>query len=360
MARKRIVFHVPFKLGYALSGGGIRPGKLIQAFKDIGYAVDVISGDKASRMRAMDDIRYRLERGEEYAFCYAESSVLPTMLTEKGNKPFFPFVDFEFFRMLKGRGIKIGLFYRDIYWKFKYFNKEKPWHWRAWRKLFYHLDLHYYKELLDVFFLPSMELAYLLPESLKEIAVALPPAHDMVEEVSRVAPRTPAEIKIFYVGGVSSPVYDISPLMELGRKYAVTVSTRAEEWPQWEAYYGSLADNVTISHLSGDTLKQAYDAHNVSAIVRTNHEYLNFAMPNKMFEALGRNIPLLVTSGTIVGDFVRDHDIGWNVANDFSDLDPERICTEYHEKVANMIRVKPQYHWVQRARTVEGLLAKSV
>ncbi len=355
-AKKRVAFHVPFRLGYAISGGGIRPGKMITAFEALGYAVDVVSGDKASRIQAMARIAARLEQGEQYAFCYAESSVLPTILTEKGNRPFYPFVDFDFFRLLKRHGVKVGLFYRDIYWKFKYFLRDSSWFELCRRKFFYHLDLHYYAQFLDVFFLPSMKLAYLLPNRLKQIAVDLPAAHDMTECVGRPLPTRPEDLKFLYVGGVSNPVYDITPLMKLGEKYSVTVCTREGEWTEYKKYYGDLVRGVTICHLHGDALKEAYAAHNVAAIVRTNHEYLSFAMPNKMYEAVGQNMPLLVTGETSVGDFVAGNDLGWVLNSDFSNFDPQRMVAEYEDKVARMEAIKADHHWSMRARKVESLL----
>lgn len=354
---KRIVFHVPFRLGYAISGGGIRPGKMIAAFEELGYAVDVISGNKEQRMVAMAEITKRLERGEEYAFCYAESSVLPTILTEKDNKPFYPFVDFDFFRMLKGRGLKFGLFYRDVFWKFKHFMQDLSWATRWWRRGFYHLDFHYYDELLDVLFLPSTELCYLLPKKLHGRAIDLPPGHDMTTDVERVHPTKPEELRLFYVGGVSPPVYDLSPILNLGKHCQVTVCTRKEEWPKYRDGYGSLVDNVSVVHVHGEELKKAYEDHNVATVALKNFEYLNFAMPNKLFEAVGQNIPQLATSGTMMADFITDNDLGWAIKDDLSDLDLNRIVAEYGAKEASAKRLKASCHWTQRAQKAVDLLS---
>lgn len=354
--KKRIVFHVPFKLGYAISGGGIRPGKMILAFKSLGYDVDVVSGSKEQRKASIEEIKNRLTRGEKYAFCYAESSVLPTMLTEKGNKPFYPFVDFDFFAILKQNGVKCGLFYRDIYWKFVYYMQDKPLYTRLWRKLFYHLDLHYYSKLMDTFFLPSMKLAYLLPKSLQNIASDLPAAHDMVTDVVRPIPKKVEELRFIYVGGVSCPVYDISPLIKIGEKYRVTICTREDEWQDWQGFYGPLPERVSVRHLHGETLKQAFLEHNISAIVRNDHPYLSFAMPNKMYEAVGQNIPLLVSGRNGVSDFVASNNIGWVLNNDFNNFDPHVILGEYAEKVLKMKAIKSKHHWKVRASKVESML----
>lgn len=355
--QQRVVFHVPFRLGYAISGGGIRPGKMIAAFEQLGYAVDVISGNKAQRMEAMAQITERIKRGADYAFCYAESSVLPTMLTEKDNKPFYPFVDFDFFAMLKAHGIKCGLFYRDIFWKFKYFTKKLSTASKLWRRCFYHLDFHYYDKVLDVLFLPSTKLCYLLPKKLHARATDLPPGHDMTATVERVHPASPEDLRILYVGGVSQPVYDLTPILIMGKQCRVTICTRKEEWPKWRDVYGSLADNVTVVHLFGEELKRAYSEHNMATVALKNFEYLNFAMPNKMFEAIGHNIPLLATTGTMMGDFIADNSLGWTMNSDLSDFNPAKMVREYGEVVGNMVRLKPAHQWTVRAEKVVRMLS---
>ncbi len=356
MGRPRIVFHVPFKLGYAISGGGIRPGKLIQAFQDLGYDVDVVAGPKAEREKAMQDVAGRLRRGERYDFCYAESSVLPTMLTEKGQKPFYPFIDFDFFRMMKDRGVPLGLFYRDIYWRFPFHMRSMPLFARVRKKFFHNLDFWYYARLLDRLFLPSMKLAYLLPARLRRICLECPPGHDVEGPVARPAPSRPEDLSILYVGGISTPVYDISPLMRLGARFPVTICCREEEWRQYAPYYAALAGNVRVVHQSGDDLRRAYAGHALSAILRVGHEYLSFAAPLKLYEAVGQNIPLLVSRGTGAAEFVESNGIGWSVDNAFTDLDAWTYVREYPQKVARLLAMKDAHHWRERARLIRGTL----
>lgn len=352
----RIVFHVPFKLGYALSGGGIRPGKLIAAFENLGYTVDVVSGDREKRVRAMREITERIASGEGYAFCYAETSVLPTMLTEKNQKPFYPFVDFIFFRELKKQGIPMGLFYRDIYWKFSYYKNQHPFLEQLRRKFFYHLDLWYYKRLLNSLFLPSSGLAQYLPASLERIAVECPPGHDVESEVKRPMPVSDEELDILYVGGISPPVYDITPLMRLGSRLPVTVCCREEEWRTYRPYYEAVAGNVVVRHLGGTELAELYAQKKLAAILRTDHEYLSFASPLKLYEAVGQNIPLLVSRGTKAADFVEENGIGWVVDNDFQELDTGLIVKEYPEKVDRLLAVKDRHHWRARAELIRSTL----
>ncbi|MBI9079215.1 MAG: hypothetical protein JEY79_05685 [Pseudodesulfovibrio sp.] len=358
MITKRIIFHVPFKLGYAISGGGIRPGKLIQAFHDLGYIVDVVSGTKAQRIESMNAIMENMRNGINYDFCYAETSVLPTMLTEKGNKAFYPFVDFDFFRFVKDRGTPLGLFYRDIYWRFKYYQKDHPFLERMRRIFFYHLDLWYYGRMLDTLFLPSQELAEYLPASLREIALECPPGHDIKCVVDRPLPQSAKDLSILYVGGVSTPVYDISPLMKLGKTIPVTVCCRKEEWNTYQPHYEPWTKNVNIRHIHGNELSDLYGQVSLSSIVRVDHDYLSFASPLKLYEAVGQNIPLLVSRGTRAARFVEDNNIGWTVENDFSDLNLDRLIHEYPEKVENLKTIKDAHSWTARATLIRDNLLK--
>ena len=94
----------------------MHPYKMIKAFEAID--VDLIVGYGAERRKAINRIKRNVKHGKHYDFIYSESSTMPTLLTEKHHFPTYPFLDFGFFRWAKGNSIPIGLFYRDIYWKF--------------------------------------------------------------------------------------------------------------------------------------------------------------------------------------------------------------------------------------------------
>ena len=91
---------------------------MLNAFKSIGYNVDIVMGYGKERKYSIGQIKRKIKDGVKYDFMYSESSTEPTILTEKNHIPMFPFLDFGFFSFCKRHGIKIGLFYRDVYWKF--------------------------------------------------------------------------------------------------------------------------------------------------------------------------------------------------------------------------------------------------
>ena len=83
----------------------------------------VVSGYAKERKKRFDEIKTQVKNGVKFDFLYSESSTMPTILTEPHHMPIHPFVDFSLFRFCKKNGIKIGLFYRDIYWKFDIYKK---------------------------------------------------------------------------------------------------------------------------------------------------------------------------------------------------------------------------------------------
>ncbi len=91
---------------------------MMEAFRSLGIEVDVVSGYSSERAAAISRIERGLRQGVHYAFMYGESSTEPTLLTDRHHLPLHPTLDFGFFARLKARAVPLGVFYRDIYWRF--------------------------------------------------------------------------------------------------------------------------------------------------------------------------------------------------------------------------------------------------
>lgn len=89
---------------------------------------------------------------------------MPTLLTEKNHLPSHPFLDFSFFKYLKKNNIKIGLFYRDIHWMFDFYGKGLNPIKKKLAILMYKYDLKKYSELLNIIYLPSLEMERFIPK----------------------------------------------------------------------------------------------------------------------------------------------------------------------------------------------------
>lgn len=149
---KRCIVHIPNHIEKSgKSGSNIRPIKMKQAFEENGYLVEYISGYGTERKVQINKIKRNIRNGIKYDFLYSESSTMPTLLTEKNHLPRYPFLDFSFFKFCKKNGIKIGLFYRDIQWKFSVYRDNVSWYKKCFSIPMYRYDLRQYKKLLNVF-----------------------------------------------------------------------------------------------------------------------------------------------------------------------------------------------------------------
>lgn len=364
---KYCIFHIPYKLNQeAMSAPMLRPRKLIQAFQNIGYCVDVVEGTAKERAIKIKDIKNKMKEGRIYDFMYAESSTMPTILTEAHHLPTHPFLDFSFFKFIKKNNIKIGLFYRDIYWKFESYKKGLP----AWKSsiaiLCYKYDLMMYEKLLNKFYIASPKvLEYIDSETLKAISSALPPGSEniVVEDTNKMERNFYKEpLHIFYVGGLGN-YYQIVNLMEAvnkNLKCELTICCREKEWEteknNLEQYRAS---NIHIIHKSNTELEPYYEKADICSLMFKPSIYINMAMPYKSFEYLAHLKPVLATRGTAIGDFVKTNDIGWSI--DYTVKEIKKIITVIiahpellQNKIFNCKKVKQKNTWEERVKEIVG------
>ena len=207
---RRCIFHIPNSLE-GNYGSHVRPPKMLQGFRDLGYEVDVVMGYGKERKEAIKKIRKNIQRGIKYDFVYSESSTMPTLLTERHHLPTYPFLDFGFLKFCKKNGIKTGLFYRDIYWKFPEYKENV----RGLRYIFaifmYRYDLWQYERILEKFYVPNKKVAkYVARPRLEDKMEELPPGAEPEEtfiqdkEAYYAAEDGHEKLKLFYVGGIGN------------------------------------------------------------------------------------------------------------------------------------------------------------
>ena len=316
---KKCIFYLPYKLDARGAGARmLRPKKMIQAFRDIGYDVFVIQGTASERKVLIKKLKTSISDGEEYSFMYAEASTMPTLLTDPGHLPLHPFVDYGFFRFVKQHGIKIGLFYCDVYWKFpNYAGSVKVWK-RVCALQCYKYDIRQYKKYLDKFYVADKRVCdHLGDHHLSEISSELPPgAENLTVERIIDTDYTNRPLRVFYVGGIGNH-YQI---LELVRSVCETENTeliiccREKEWFQEKNKYEPyLCDRIRIVHNSGDELEQYYSKADICSLVFRRSVYMDMAKPFKAYEYLAHEIPVISTRGTGIGQFVEENNVGWRL-----------------------------------------------
>ncbi len=352
----RIIFHIPNKIDENLaSGSQIRPLQMLQAFKNIGYEVDVVMGYVKDRKEQIKKIKSNIKQGIKYDFLYSESSTMPTALTEKHHLPIAPFLDFNFLEFCKKNNIKIGLFYRDVYWVFDKY-KKKSFFKRSLAKYFYRYDLKKYTKLLDVFYLPSIEMYDFVPIKINSVT-ALPPAVEkryykpIVEE---------NKLSFVYVGGISD-LYDLTLFVKVLKTVPnakLNLCTRSFEWEKNKTRYVGSENYINVFHKKGNELDEIYNQSLIAVYFVKPDVLWGFAMGVKLFEYIAFRKPIIAVKGTAVGNFVEQNNIGWVI--EYTEealqklLDKLRNSPEIiQEKIKNIERIIPENTWEARARQVQ-------
>lgn len=343
------------------SGSGVRPLAILEGFRDAGIDVEVISGASGQRKRLIQQVkRTGLCRGLDWV--YIESSTMPMALTDPDHIPRHPWMDAAFWRYCRSWGVPTGLFYRDVHWRFSQYDKV-PLAKRAIGVTFYHIEWAQFERAIDHLFLPSegMNEALLRPWS-KDRMSALPPGC-VIQENARETARQEG-LTLLYVGGIAPPLYDLRPLFSAVAELPsvkLTICCREQEWLQYSRLYEPLrTENITITHRSSDGLRQLYDETDIVAIVWEGDPYLKFAMPVKLFEALGWGKPIITNAGTATADFVQREGIGW-VATSQQEVSSLLVqLSSDRDRVKTMTRhvqnVRHKHTWKVRAETIAAVL----
>ena len=368
----KCIFYLPYHLDEKAMGARmLRPRKLIQAFKDIGYEVTVITGVSSVRRPLIREVKKQIKNGVKYDFMYTEAHTEPTLLTDPNHLPTHPFLDYSFFRFVRKHGIKIGLFYPDIYWKFPNYGAALP----SWKRVSalkcYRYDVKQFKKYLSKFYVADMKLCdYLDEKKLTDIASELLPGADRLT----VEPKTyegrsfrDDPLQIFYVGGLGGH-YEITDLVKAVSQInecELTVCCREAEWEkEKEKFSPYLNERIHIVHKHGEELEEYYKKADLCSLLFKRADYMEMAKPFKAFEYLAHETPVLSTKGNAIGDFVEENQIGWNIDFDADEIsktlkmiidDPKLL----EEKRKNCAEVKKVNLWMTRAQQVVDDLKQS-
>lgn len=358
-----IVFHYPRPISVdGNSGSQVRPYRMLKAFREVGYDVELICGTATERRTSAQRLLREIRAGRQVEFVYSEAHTLPNAFADGSRFPVHPLLDVSFLMNIRQQGIPVGLFYRDAYWRFGIRWQNVSFWKRCVTIPFYKLDWFSYRFCVDHLFVPS--LGY-LPGSWPAARVSeLPPGCDL-ETVDLDGSRR-SGLRVLYVGGVLPPLYDLTPTFDAlsglkDENIRLILCCRENEWAQVAEKYQSVGPKLLeIVHASGSNLRPLYTSADVFLIARAFHPYLRFAVPVKLFEALGYGLPIITMSGTEVARFVLQHDVGWVVEDVGSLRELLRHLAHNKHKVKQKreraLAERVRHTWVVRARKVAEVL----
>ncbi len=362
------MIYYPFSLTkVADSGSKLRPIQMLKAFEQWGkkekVRVLVISGDSTERTKIFQDF---VSSGalENVRFCYVEDQTIPLWLTDSKHIPKNPLIDRSVFFRLKSQNIPIGIFYRDVYWKFDDLYPLKGWKKKVMRWI-YKKEERFYEKYGTALFLPSMEMAPYVNINISKYA--LPPGG---EETLPQAQNSHQGLKGLYVGGIAHRDYGLNLLLEsyrlvrkAGVDYQLTICCREQEFRQIKEEDRKRMQELKIKvvHLAGGDLQNLYQEMDFALIPRYRSLYNDFSVPVKLVEYLSNQLPVVVTNCQAQAVFVMDGPYGL-------------ICEDRPESMANMIIQMGQkkdlyrkeiatsflqkHSWLSRAERVSQILTK--
>jgi len=363
----KILFIYPGQLEKApFSGSSLRPIRLLEGFKSLGLEMDIISGDRKQREKTTMEIIRKIRNGYRYLFTYMESLNLPVILSDPSHIPYFPVYEYLLLKLLKAKNIPIGIYYRDIHWKFDIFRKRISFLKGLLAYPFFYYEWSIFTSYTDIIFVPHQKIADYLPQKNKKKPklVALPPGceNPPQKEITRsTSPRK--ELKLLYVGGITPPLYNLSLMFKAlehfkHKNIKLTICTREGELEKLDQFYTySKLSNIRFVSKKANQLKELYTENDLVLLTLKPHTYYRFAMPVKLFEAIGYLKPIITIKNTAMGDFVEKGNIGWTI-----DPDPESIAAllthllnhpeVIAEKKENVEKIRRYHTWEQRAKAV--------
>lgn len=355
----------------------IRPKRMKEAFEKIGYKVYPVIGSSTERAKAIGEIKNLINSGQKFEFLYSESANFPTILLDEDHIPRHPFLDFNFFRFVKAHKIPIGLFYRDIYWRFETYKKEVNILKRSISVPLFLYDLLNYKLYVDVLFVPSHSFASYIPMNLNQKIYPLPPGCRVPDKQSHSYVEVKNFLRVLYVGNIVPPEHDISILFKIAKhfennkKINFSVSCPADSWSKWSSYYLSATDgkmplNINLSHRKPDELENLYLESDLF-FIPINDEYTKIASLMKLYEDIGYGVPTLVAVNgeSETRKFVERENVGWVVDYSFDKITEflnyiSSNPKELEEKRKNVMNVRIRHTWEERARLVAQILTSGV
>jgi glycosyltransferase involved in cell wall biosynthesis len=364
---KKVLVYYPFPLAKeANSGSKLRPLEMIKAFnswgEQNGIKVVIISGTSIERERQFQELVSKGELNDLW-FCYMENQTIPLWLTDPGHKPARPFLDRKILKFLQSRNIPIGVFYRDIYWKFDDLYPLKGIK-KRFMQTIYRLEEKFYQKYCNVIFVPSLEMGKYV--DIDRPMVDLPPGgKEVAISYKKIENR---HLEAIYVGAIKSEEYGLPLLLdalelvnEKELRCRLTVVCRPDEYETLaqEQKEKMRKQNVEVKHISGEKLDELYKQMDFAFIPRLCTEYQHFSMPVKLVEYLSNGLPIVATECEAQKRFLSEY--GYGVIC----KDEKKSMAEAIEKIVKTIEIYQEriqatffknHSWIARVEKVKNSL----
>lgn len=338
----------------------IRPIAMRKGFESLGYKVFVVNGSTKERRKFIK----KLFKEEKIDFMYIESGNIPFALSNKNHFP----IDFlsDFYNILKAKKkVKVGMFYRDVFWNYPHYKKEIGFFKYVILKPLFYYEYKMLKKILDVVFVPNIAFSLFLPKASGRANFSeLPPGCDLSIGIKY---KYDSCFKILYSGNLSLNEYMILGLLKVlsntNTNISLTINTNKKAYDSFNNAFPILSE-LEMKNKVKCIFSSYFDSASISdnysvAIIYNNipSEIRKIFMPVKLFHYISMGLPIIAEKESGYGDYIENNDIGWTYSNDedllllINRLSNSEI--EVSKKARNVFDLREKNTWEDRAKYVE-------
>lgn len=338
------------------SGSEVRPIRFLEAMNSVADDVKVVYGvtnSRKARQNATKQVRTWLKDWTP-DLCYIEPP----------SGPLFFLCDQLLIMYLYRKGIPIGLFYRDAYWKFPSSIKEhtnvnpKDLIKSLIIRFMQQRDWFLYNKCCKVIYFPTELMTSYF--NCKKVGVLPPGCLEISSEIKEKNEMPNA----IYVGGATIR-YGIKLLLDSAisinrdkTRFTLSIVCPKDNWDvfiQQYPEYADVKDWLQVFHIGeGKKLDEIYSNSDFAIVPLLCNQYNDFVFPVKLVEYVSRLLPVVSTSCVETKKFVEENGVGI-VANDtiqdFSNalLKMASDTTLRHKYSENCIESRKNNSWESRA-----------
>lgn len=285
------------------SGSSVRPVKMLNAFRELGCQVHLVTGRNNQLRTRFQAVRATLRwlKDNRPDCCYVEPP----------SGPFFCIFDHWLLFRLRLKKIPLAIFIRDAFWKVP-----ETWGVTGIKRLILQLmsrfDWQVVNRTMSRLYFPSESMAQLFPSKCR--VSILPPAGEIVE-LAEPRAEEGRPLNLVYVGAVAKRygtdllLDAFARLVQAGQPFVLNLVCRHNEWTDLQMP-GKDTPGLAVHHISGSELARLYQSCDIALIPIRKSRYMDFAVPVKLYEYLSFNLPMVVTDCFETARFVRDNQLG--------------------------------------------------
>lgn len=337
------------------SGSGVRPVMMYKAFESLGVEIKLLECQQNKRKERKQKVQKIMKWLDTNTpdFCYVEPA----------TGPFFNWIDLTLLKKLHKKGVPVGYYYRDVFWKF-------PKHWGedGIRKLvltvMHKRDLLYFERYCDVmYFSGSGGEKALGCNGFKKVEYLPPGGNDSPIENLNFDANT-----LIYIGGTSTAygglklIEAVKKCNDKGNSIKLIFVTPPDN--ELDSRYDKYNWLEIVHTFDRTEIENLYKKATFAVIPFKKEPYMDIAIPIKLYEYIGFGMPIIATNCHDIVHTINEFDCGV-ICND--DVDSLADCIEstmsdydlYALKKNNSIVASYRNRWTDRAEKVIKDLTKN-